>query len=156
MNRRQLILGGGALLGAAAWFWFRPELLFLHATVQESFPADQQGQETVLARGEFHGVAHETRGTATLYQLPQGRRLLRFTSFETSNGPDVRVLLIAADDANDSDTVRSADSVELGPLKGSRGDQNYEVPADLDLARYRAVTVWCHRFSVNFAAAPLR
>jgi hypothetical protein len=25
----------------------------------------------------------------------------------------------------------------------------------VDLARYRAVTIWCKRFSVNFATAPL-
>jgi len=29
------------------------------------------------------------------------------------------------------------------------------VPDDLDLSRYRAVTIWCRRFSVNFATAPL-
>ena len=45
--------------------------------------------------------------------------------------------------------------VELGKLKGNEGDQNYEIPADTDLAKYRAVTIWCRRFSVNFATAPL-
>ena len=45
--------------------------------------------------------------------------------------------------------------VELGELKGNIGDQNYDLPASVDLARYRAVTVWCKRFSVNFATAPL-
>jgi len=29
------------------------------------------------------------------------------------------------------------------------------VPAGLDLSRYRAVSIWCRRFSVNFGAAPL-
>ena len=28
-------------------------------------------------------------------------------------------------------------------------------PADVDLAKYRAVTIWCRRFGVNFATAPL-
>ena len=45
--------------------------------------------------------------------------------------------------------------MELGKLKGNEGDQNYDVPDDLDLSRYRAVTIWCRRFSVNFATAPL-
>jgi len=40
-------------------------------------------------------------------------------------------------------------------LKGNVGDQNYDVPADLDLSRYRAVSIWCRCFSVNFGAAPL-
>jgi hypothetical protein len=40
-------------------------------------------------------------------------------------------------------------------LKGNIGDQNYELPANADLAKYRAVTIWCKRFSVNFGTAPL-
>ena len=81
--------------------------------------------------------------------------MLRFTNFETSNGPDVHVYLVATKDASDSDTVRQAGFVELGSLKGNLGDQNYELASDLDLNKYRAVTIWCKRFSVNFATAPL-
>jgi hypothetical protein len=51
--------------------------------------------------------------------------------------------------------VTKAGFVELGKLKGNEGDQNYDVPEDLDLSKYRAVTIWCRRFSVNFATAPL-
>jgi hypothetical protein len=29
------------------------------------------------------------------------------------------------------------------------------VPAGTDLGKYRAVTIWCARFDVNFATAPL-
>ena len=45
--------------------------------------------------------------------------------------------------------------MEVGVLKGNLGDQNYEVSSDLDLNKYRAVTIWCKRFGVNFATAPL-
>ena len=62
---------------------------------------------------------------------------------------------MAASDATDSETVNKAGFVSLGPLKGNIGDQNYEVPADVDLSRYRAATIWCHRFAVNFGTAPL-
>ena len=51
-----------------------------------------------LAQGSFHGVAHETRGTASIYQLPEGKKLLRFSDFQTSNGRDVQVYLVAASD----------------------------------------------------------
>jgi hypothetical protein len=83
------------------------------------------------------------------------RRILRLTSFETSNGPDVRVYLVAASDVQDDETVKSAGFVELGPMKGNKGDQNYDIPADVDLNKYRNVTIWCARFSVNFGEAPL-
>jgi hypothetical protein len=41
-------------------------------------------------------------------------------------------------------------------IKGNIGDQNYTLGSDLDLAKYRAVSIWCKRFSVNFGAAALR
>ena len=68
----------------------------------------------------------------------------------------MRVYLVAANDASDSKAVKKAGFVEVGALKGNIGDQNYEVSSDLDLSKYRAVTIWCKRFSVNFATAPLR
>jgi hypothetical protein len=115
----------------------------------------EAGVAQVLASGTFHSVAHESAGQAAILQLGDGRRVLRFTNFRTSNGPDVRVYLLAATDASDSDTVKKAGFVEVGNLKGNIGDQNYEIGPDLDLNKYRAVTIWCKRFSVNFATAPL-
>lgn len=143
------------------WYLFRPERLFIDQTVNEALPgngtavAAASGATVPLAVGQFHGVAHQTHGTVTLHQLTDGRRVLRFTDFETSNGPDVQVYLIAAADAADNDTVKKAGFVTLGALKGNKGDQNYDVPADVDFGKYKAVTVWCRRFGVNFATAPL-
>jgi hypothetical protein len=67
-----------------------------------------------------------------------------------------RVYMVAADDAKDVATVEKAGFVDLGVIKGNIGDQNYTLGSDLDLTKYRAVPIWCKRFSVNFAAAPLR
>jgi hypothetical protein len=92
---------------------------------------------------------------ATIHQLGDGKRLVRFTTFDTSNGPDVHVYLVAAPDAKDNETVTQAGFVDLGAMKGNRGDQNYEVPTNIDLSQYQSVTIWCRRFGVNFATAPL-
>ncbi len=43
----------------------------------------------------------------------------------------------------------------LGALKGNIGDQNYELPANVNLDKYQSVTIWCRRFGVNFGTAPL-
>lgn len=157
MKRKPLIFSLVVLAAIAAWAAFRPERLFVNARVNESLPmaAAMNMSETVLASGTFHGVAHDGKGNASIYHLADGKRILRFTNFETSNGPDVHVYLVAASDATDSDMVKKAGFRELGSLKGNIGDQNYEIPADVDLAKYRAVTIWCQRFGVNFATAPL-
>ena len=159
MSRRMIAITAIALFVAAgAWYAFRPELLFVNQEVREQFPAASAAaaQPVALAAGNFHGVAHETKGVATVYRQPDGKRVLRLTDFQTSNGPDVQVYLVAADDAADNDTVTRAGFLALGSLKGNVGEQNYEVPPDVDLGKYRAVTIWCRRFGVNFATAPLR
>jgi Electron transfer DM13 len=164
MKRRTWILGL-VVLGGVGWYLFRPELLFVNKKVNEGLvtaSASTAGQASegamapasILA-GQFHSVAHETKGTASVHDLGGGRRVLRLTDFATSNGPDVRVYLVAARDASDNATVTKAGYIELGRLKGNEGDQNYEIPAGADLTKYRAVTIWCYRFSVNFATAPL-
>jgi hypothetical protein len=163
--KRRIWIFGLVVLGGIGWYLFRPELLFVNTKVHEELAAVPAEASTemaaattlpaTLATGRFHSVAHETKGTATIHDLGGGHRVLRLTDFVTSNGPDVRVYLVAATDAADNATVTKAGFIELGRLKGNEGDQNYDIPADLDLATYRAVTIWCRRFSVNFATAPL-
>jgi hypothetical protein len=158
MQTKHLIAGAVVVLGAIAWYAFRPERLFIDSTVNESLAAaapTTPAEPVTLAQGSFHSNAHETIGNATVLSLADGRRILRLTNFSTSNGPDVRVYLVAASDVNDDATVKTAGFVELGPMKGNKGDQNYELPATVDLAQYRTVTIWCKRFSVNFGSAPL-
>ena len=163
MKRRTWIVGL-AVVGGIGWYAFRPELLVVRKSVNEGLPiaaaqsptrGSAEAGPVVLVQGRFRSIAHETEGTATVYRLADNQRVLRLTEFTTSNGPDVRVYLVAAADAADDDAVKQAGFVELGKLKGTDGDQNYEIPSNLDLNTYRAVTIWCRRFSVNFGTAPL-
>lgn len=160
MNKRVLI-GVAVAAAAVAWYAFRPELLFVDKSVSESFPATAAANTMPtatgpkqLTTGQFKGYAHETEGSAGIFEV-DGKRVLRLTNFKTSNGPDVHVYLVAARDAKDNDTVKEAGFIDLGPMKGNIGDQNYDVPADTDLGKYAAVTIWCARFSVNFGTAPM-
>jgi hypothetical protein len=156
MQRKKILIASAAVLAlGAGWYAFRPERLFVDQRVHEAAPQVAAAPAKVEAEGRFHGVAHRGEGKAQVSRLADGRRMLRLTEFETSNGPDLRVYLVAADDAADSDTVKRSEFLEVSPLKGNVGEQNYELPAGVDLAKYRAVTIWCKRFGVNFATAPL-
>ena len=146
-----------AVAAFVAWYAFRPERLVVNRRVAEALPTAQSGSlPQPLISGQFYSILHPTAGTATIYQMGDGTRVLRLTSFSTSNGPDVHVYMVAADDAKDVATVQQAGFVDLGVIKGNVGDQNYTLGSDLDLAKYRAVSIWCKRFSVNFGAAALR
>ena len=163
MRKRNALIGLAIIVVAGGWYAFRPERLFVNKTVNESLgavvgtPAMAAATPALmtLATGSFHSNAHETRGTAMVIDLGQGHRVLRLTNFATSNGPDVRVYLVAAPDVQDNSTLKTVDRVELGPMKGNIGDQNYDIPPAVDLANYRTVTIWCKRFGVNFGSAPL-
>jgi hypothetical protein len=162
-SKKILIASAGAVVLVGGWYAFRPERLWIDQVVSESFDttgvalsgAAGGAMPTMLSMGPFHSVAHDGQGLATIYRTADGKRTLRLTQFETSNGPQLHLYLVAADDAKDDATVKRAGFVDLGPLKGNKGDQNYDIPDDVDLSKYRAVTVWCKRFSVNFTTAPL-
>jgi len=138
------------------FYWFRPDRLFTNVRVDEVMPAAQGAAAALpIELGTFYTILHPTAGTATIYKMADGTHMLRFTNFHTSNGPDVHVYMVAADDAKDAATVERAGFVDLGVIKGNVGDQNYILPSDLDMTKYRAVSIWCKRFSVNFGAAAL-
>jgi hypothetical protein len=111
------------------------------------------GTNELLARGRFESLAHETEGVAQVIELPDGRRMLTLTGFETDNGPDLRVYLSSADSDQGS---AGEDFEDLGELKGNVGDQQYEIPAGVDIDTLTKVVVWCRAFSVGFGAASLR
>jgi len=152
-----------ALVGGL--IWFEPWQLFATTTVREAVPTSRpdahgpgQGhsEPSTLSAASFRSLEHETSGTARILQLEDGRRFVRLEDFRTSSGPDLLVLL--------SDTAATEDSwgayddgrtALLGTLKGNIGDQNYEVPLSIDLARFDSVVIWCRRFTVGFGAAPI-
>jgi hypothetical protein len=160
MNKRNIMIVVAIIIVGGLWYAFRPELLFINKTVNEEFPGGAQMASIekgpmAVTKGNFKGLAHETKGLASIYQLPDGKRTLRLTEFETSNGPDVHVYLTAAEVEKGNDAIKQAGFIDLGSMKGNKGDQNYDIPADVDLGKYRSVTIWCRRFGVNFATAPL-
>ncbi len=111
--------------------------------------------DRVLATGEFHSVAHRGQGTVTIL-VRDDHRYLRISNFRTSYRPGLDVLLISAPDALENETVKTSEKFIVGPLKSDEGSMEYVIPADLDLSRFNAVTVWSSRFEVNYTTAPLQ
>lgn len=112
-------------------------------------------QIVTLAQGSFVPLGrYSGEGTAVVLNDGSEQRFLRFESFSTDNGPDLRVYL-SASDANADSATFDDDFIDLGVLKGNIGDQNYEIPPDVDLSVHDTVVVWCVRFSTPFTAADL-
>jgi hypothetical protein len=155
-NKWILILIGIPVL-VGAWWAFRPERLFINQKVNEAAPAALSSEPEALYTGKLEGKIHQTSGRATVYKSTDGSEYLRLSDFTTSNGPDVHVLLVRAEDkALGGEIVKGElDGVELGTLKGNHGDQNYDLPASVDLNKYQAVAIYCERFHAIFGVARL-
>jgi len=112
--------------------------------------AKRKPAANVIARaGDVLPASHSASGTARVIELAAGgRRLTLSDGFEIDPGPQVRVYL--ATNASGS-TYKN-----LGDLKGSRGNQQYEIPNDVDLDTYDTVVFWCVPFTTSLASAALR
>lgn len=111
---------------------------------------DDPEANVLLARGTFAAQAHPTEGTASVVETGD-RTVLTLTSFATDPGPDLRVYLVPPG----AEGVQGG--VDLGALKGNKGDQQYDVPqgeARGSVAGARVV-IWCRAFSVAFGSARL-
>ena len=155
---------------AAAVVWFEPHKLIFEETVDEAVPqaepaessepgggskeADKDTEPEVLVSGSFQSLEHTTSGEALVLELPDGDRYLRLEDLETSNGPDLRVYLSEVP-ASDDWRAYGERYVDLGELKANLGSQNYEIPPDVDLSKYRSAVIWCRRFAVGFGVSPL-
>lgn len=132
----------------------------VEVAVDEPMPdmAAEEAAPTIstLIEGQFVARSHPGSGTAKVITDGSDQRFLRFEEFETDNGPDLFVYLTtAAADASAGDFGVDGEFVNLGRLKGNVGEQNYEIPVDVDVAAFDTVVVWCDRFSVAFTAADL-
>lgn len=149
------VLAGLIGFVAGNLFWWLASPMWIDVEVSETAGAGQT--TTMLAQGEFvdADAGHHGSGVATLYEGSDGAIILRFEEFEVTNGPDLKVWLVAAADVASSGDVLSSDYLALGRLKGNLGDQNYTLPAGTDVSRYRTVVIWCEAFSVLMSAAAL-
>ncbi|MFG2294596.1 DM13 domain-containing protein [Streptomyces sp. NPDC048603] len=179
-GRRGPLVAGVAVVVTVALvvglYLFQPWKLWQDETVSEALPAASPTAPSgspsgtvsaapappaapqTLTQGSFISHEHDTKGAAKVVRLADGSHVLRLEGLDTSNGPDLRVWLTDAPVKEGVAGWRVFDDgkyVSLGKLKGNKGDQNYEIPADVNLADYSSVAIWCDRFDVSFGAAEL-
>ena len=100
---------------------------------------------TLLSEGNWMGSGgYDVKGTAQIFE-ERDRKVLLFTDFMSSNGPDLKVYL--------STDMNATSFINLGNLKSTNGDQSYEIPEGTDLDSFKFALIWCERFSVLFGKA---
>ncbi len=117
-------------------------------------PPPAAGPVAVLV-GQFVDVddRHRGMGSAMIFRSPDGRDVLRFEDFRVTNGPALSVLLSTAPAPLDHDGL--GEFIDLGPLKGNVGNQNYEIPSGTDVSKFQSVVIYCVPFRFVFSTATL-
>ena len=119
---------------------------------------DRAGTALVLSKGTFQDADrfHQGSGEATIYRAPDGSHLLRLENFKVTNGPELHVILSPNPAPESRDDVHQPGYLDLGSLKGNVGNQNYEIPADVDVSALSSVVIYCSPFHVVFSISPLK
>lgn len=141
-------------------YWSGVYTYFIKTEVQETLPTPtNQTQGTpnepkTLASGTFGEIdfIHKGSGTAKLVEV-DGKQFVRLEDFSVTSGPDLYVYL-SNSSAPTNDIESLGDFVNLGLLKGTQGNQNYELPVGTE--DYQTVVIWCKKFSVLFTYAVMK
>lgn len=89
-------------------------------------------------------LAHPASGTVRIVST-NDTQYVRYENFKTINGPDIHVYL--------SKDLSAKEFIDLGKVKATEGNINYEIPAGINPTDYPYVLVWCKTFGVLFNSA---
>lgn len=146
----------GIIVGiiALAAIWYLASPLFINKTVNEAIPENSNSTTPSFStsiQGNFVDADsfHKTSGSVKVIQnTGEETKYLRLENFKTTNGPDLKVYL--------SNDLEAKDYISLGDLKGNIGDQNYEIPSNVNPEEYSYALIWCEQFHVLFGSAKLQ
>ena len=118
------------------------ETKILDEEIADEFKASAMGTFVDL------GTGHALSGKASFLVNNSNEQVLRFEDFSVINGPDVNVYL--------SKTSEFKDVIDLGDLKATQGNINYELANNVDVTEHRFVLIWCVKYAVLFGYAELK
>jgi len=157
-----LVLGSALLVALVGGFLIAPKASEVDETVVTAAPepermamtTPEEPRDVQTLAGRFTGESgHRGEGRAAVVELAEGGRVLTFRDFDVDPGAGgLKIYMTAGEPSSDGEVK---DFVELAPLKGTKGNQQYKLPKRLDLKRYGTVVIWCVPFTTRIAQAPL-
>ncbi len=115
----------------------------------------KDSEAVVIREGIFEDADASHKGSGNLSILQKEDKLtVRFENFLSTNGPDLKVILVEKIEGTNSSSIGNKE--ELGPLKSTNGNQNYDVPEGVDLSKFTGVMIYCKQFGVVFSRAAFK
>jgi hypothetical protein len=128
------------------------------AAEESTEPFEPPAGSVVIATGEFTAIdiIRGAEGEISIYQLPDGSRILRFSEdFRSTRAPNIRIILTRNPDPMDERGV-GVDYLEIGNLKANVGAQNYTVPEMADFSRYPIMALYSPDYDTLIATLTIR
>jgi hypothetical protein len=110
----------------------------------------------VLGTASVYNVDREGQGTAKIYELPNGTRLIRLEDFFVSINSDLELRLSERPNPKSTDDAVNSPWKLVAPLKATVGTMNYEIPKDVDVSKYQSIVIWCEITRNAYAAASIQ
>lgn len=130
------------------------------STTDSVAPVSEVKENAKTKSGKFASGEHPTQGTVNLVDRGGKSSVEIQSDFQTKDGPDLVVILhrsqnVLGETKPPIYPLKEGDYVVLAPLQKSSGAQSYSIPANINLADYQSVAVWCRQFNATFGAAAL-
>ena len=153
---RGLFLGAmlGGALGLGAGIAAFPSLVGLPTDV---VPTHEPPRGPPAGQGSFGQADPQDprlwgAGGFSLYE-----GLLRLhDDFEVAPGPKYHLYLVPEPDIGRDSPVYDRMFIDLGPLRGFAGRQDYPIPAGVDVRLYPSVVIWSEQFQGLVSPGPVR
>ena len=115
----------------------------------------QAAQVTALLDQSFFKKKYKISGAWSLTER-DGKKFITFSDkFKTKGGPDLKVFLSPKSEKDVSGKNALEGSIKLGELIKTKGTQEYEIPANVDLAQYSTVLIHCEAYSILWGGGVL-
>jgi len=127
------------------------------STAPSSAASPAASGPTTVATGSFHRVDADASGTVALEHLADGSFAVVFEEFTVASADHTNVILVSNTDVTKDADIDQTKIVDLGPLTGTTGMQDYKVPAAMTAGAmgYHTVVLWDTAMKHAVAAAPL-
>jgi hypothetical protein len=127
-----------------------------HAQTTDRVLTEPRPVADTVARGVFRDgdPVHRGSGKLEILRAPDGTVTIRLEAMQIVPGPNLFVYLVKEPDPLFPEDV-TAGFTSLGKLKSRSGNQNYELPENLNIDDWGSVVVRCDTFRVQFAVATI-
>jgi hypothetical protein len=97
----------------------------------------------------------QAAGSVVIYRSADGSLLLRFDNFSVTNAPQLTVYLTGSTQPLVPADLNSngVSGFPVGLVKGTKGNQQFNIPKELNLAKYKSVVIFSDALQLIYAFA---